>query len=125
MADQPIIFTTNNLIDRVPQNLPVTCLRRTETGLWRLKTATEYGVHQTDFDPEKDGQGELNTVREAMEAYKNLPVMAVGAVVICWDDDDFFMGLEDLILKLVYPKGFTLKPIDELVFPWSTKPRAN
>jgi hypothetical protein len=111
------LTTTKRVVDKIPQSLPVTCLRRLEPGVWRLKTATENGVKQTDFRQEDD----LDAIEKALTAWKKLEPMIVGPIALCLDGESYF-GLELRIAK-VFPEGSTQQALSEIIFPWSVEPK--
>ncbi len=114
----PTLYTTDVIIDQVPHGLPLTCLRKIkESQCWRLKTANENGVRQTDYTNLDD----LDSIEKAMLAWRRLHPMAVGHIVLC-SDGESYSGLE-LMLSKVFPEGHIQKHIPELIFPWSTKPK--
>jgi len=110
------IITTEILIDKIPEGLPITCLRKTDSEVWRLKTANENGVKQTDFKGEN-----LDALEAAIKAYAKLPKLAVGPLVICFDNKSY-IGLEPRIAA-AFPGGHTTRGIQSVTFPWSAKPK--
>jgi len=111
------VITAESLIDGIPPHLPITCLRKVEDGHWRLKTATELGVHQTDYR----GPDVLDVLEEAIKSYAAIPHQTVGPLVLCLEHEDYF-GLEPRIIRAL-PDGHIKQGVREIIFPWSTQPK--
>ncbi len=118
MTELPFFHTAETILDEVPECLPITCLRKDPiSNTWVLKTANENGVKQTTFAEADD----LDAIERALRSYRNLPRLAVGPIVLCFDHQTYF-GLESRLAR-IFPEGRQQRAFEVITFPWSTEPK--